>query len=86
MAIAEAYPDLKADRHFLELQYELSNTENRIQCVRRFYNGNVRDMNTKIQAVPTNIFASLFGFQMAEYFEIDPAIREPVRVGLGSSD
>ena len=83
LAVAEAYPDLKADRHFLELQHELSNTEDRIQRVRRFYNGNVRDLNTKVQAFPTSIFAGLFGFGQAEYFEIDQAVRQPVRVDLG---
>ena len=82
LAIAETYPDLKADRHYLELQHELANTEDRIQRVRRFYNGNVREMNTKVQVFPTNLFASLFGFKLAEYFEIDPAIRQPVDVKL----
>ncbi|MFN3168419.1 MAG: LemA family protein [Phycisphaeraceae bacterium] len=82
LAVAEAYPDLKADRHFLELQHELSNTEDRIQRVRRFYNGNVRDLNTKVQVFPTSLFAGLFGFRQAEYFEIDPAMRRPVRVDL----
>lgn len=85
LAVAEAYPALKADRHFLELQHELANTEDRIQRVRRFYNGNVRDLNTKVQVFPTNIFAGLFGFTQAEYFEIDQAVRQPVRVGLGPS-
>ena len=83
LAIAEAYPDLKADRHFLELQRELANTENRIQRVRRFYNGNVRDLNTKVQVVPTNLFAGMFGFAQAEYFEIDEAVRRPVEVDWG---
>ncbi len=82
LAIAEAYPDLKADRHFLELQHELANTENRIQRARRFYNGNVRDLNTKVQVFPTNIFAGMFGFTQAEYFEIDEAVRRPIDVGL----
>lgn len=82
LAIAEAYPDLKADRHFLDLQRELANTEDRIQRVRRFYNGNVRDLNTKVQVFPTNIFASLFGFSEAEYFEIDQAMRQPISVAV----
>jgi len=82
LAVAEAYPDLKADRHFLELQHELSNTEDRIQRVRRFYNGNVRDLNTKVQVFPTSLFAGMFGFRQAEYFEIDPAVRRPVGVDL----
>ena len=82
LAVAEAYPDLKADRQFLELQRELSHTENRIQRVRRFYNGNVRDLNTKVQVFPTNIFAGMFGFTQAEYFEIDEAVRQPVKVDV----
>ena len=82
LAVAEAYPDLKADRHFLELQRELANTEDRIQRVRRFYNGNVRDLNTKVQVFPTNLFAGLFGFGQAEYFEIDQAVRQPVGIDL----
>lgn len=82
IALAEDYPDLKADKHFLELQHELSNTEDRIQRVRRFYNGNVRDLNTKVQVFPTNIFAGMFGFTVAEYFEIEPMIRQPVEVRM----
>ena len=82
MALAEDYPDLKADKHFLELQHELSNTEDRIQRVRRFYNGNVRDLNTKVQVFPTNVFAGMFGFTVAEYFEIEPMIRQPVEVRM----
>lgn len=86
IALAEDYPDLKADRHFLELQHELANTEDRIQRVRRFYNGNVRDLNTKVQTVPTNLFASVFGFTQADYFEIDPAIRKAIKVDLDQAD
>lgn len=82
LAIAEDYPDLKADRHFLELQNELANTEDRIQRVRRFYNGNVRDLNTKVQVFPTNLFAGMFGFTQAEYFEIEPMMRKPVDVTI----
>ena len=70
-ALIKDYPDLKASRNFLELQKELANTEDRIQAARRFYNGNVRDLNTRIEIFPSNIIASLFRFQKAEYFEIE---------------
>jgi len=80
-AVAEAYPDLKANQNFLELQQELSNTEDRIQRSRRFYNANVRDMNNKVQMFPSNLIASTFNFTEREYFEIEePAAREPVKV------
>ena len=69
--LSEGYPELKASQNFLELQKELSNTEDRIQASRRFYNGNVRDLNTRIEIFPSNIIASLFQFQHAEYFEIE---------------
>jgi LemA protein len=72
-AVAEAYPDLKANQNFLHLQEELANTEDRIQASRRFYNANVRDLNTRIDVVPSNIIARVFGFQKAEFFEIDDA-------------
>lgn len=70
-ALAENYPDLKASQNFLELQKELANTEDRIQRSRRFYNANVRDLNTRIEVVPTNIVAGWFGFQKRELFEIE---------------
>ena len=70
-AVAEGYPELKASRNFLELQKELTNTEDRIQAARRFYNANVRDLNTRIEIFPSNIIASFFNFIQAEYFEID---------------
>jgi LemA protein len=70
-AVSENYPDLKASQNFLELQKELANTEDRIQASRRFYNGNVRDLNTRIEVFPSNIIASLFNFKHAEYFEIE---------------
>ncbi len=80
-ALAEAYPDLKANTNFLELQQELSDTENKIQASRRFYNGNVRDLNTKIESFPSNIIASLFSFVKREFFELeDAAAKEPVKV------
>ena len=81
IAVAEAYPDLKASANFLELQKELALTEDRIAAGRRFYNGNVRAYNTRIQTVPSNIVASMFHFNPAEYFEIeDPEAREPIKV------
>jgi len=84
MAVAEAYPDLKADKNFLELQNSLEDTENKIQAARRFYNGNVRDYNTKIELVPSNIVASVFGFIKREFFELpkDSEARETVDVAF----
>jgi LemA protein len=70
-AVAEAYPDLKANTNFLELQRELSDTENKIQASRRFYNGMVRDFNTATETVPSNIIANMFGFKAAEFFELE---------------
>jgi len=76
-AVAENYPDLKASANFLELQTELSDTENKIQASRRFYNGNVRDLNIKIETFPSRIIAGMLGFQKREFFEIEvPAERE----------
>lgn len=69
-AVAEAYPDLKANTNFVELQRELSDTENKIQAARRFYNGVVRDLNTAIHSFPGNIIAGAFGFGEREYFEL----------------
>jgi LemA protein len=81
IAVAEAYPDLKASANFLELQKELAVTEDRIAAGRRFYNGNVRAYNTRIETVPSNLVASMFHFAPAEYFEIDdPEARRPVNV------
>ncbi|MBU3942493.1 LemA family protein [Patescibacteria group bacterium] len=79
-AVTENYPDLKAAGNFLELQRELRDTEDKIQASRRFYNGNVRDMNIKIETVPTNIVANMFGFKKAEFFEIETVEKEPVKV------
>jgi LemA protein len=76
LAVAEAYPDLKADRHFLELQKELVNTEDRIQAARRFYNGNVRDYRNLCEGFPSNLIANLFGFEQGDFFDVDPAVRE----------
>jgi len=75
VAVAESYPDLKASGNFVALQNELANTEDRIQRARRFYNANVRDLNTRIEVIPSNIIANLFGFQKREYFEIDDAVQ-----------
>jgi len=72
-AVAESNPDLKANQNFLQLQDELVDTEDKIQASRRFYNGAVRDLNTKIETFPTNIFASMFGFKKREFFEVDEA-------------
>jgi LemA protein len=80
-AVAEAYPDLKANQNFLELQRSLSETEDRIAASRRFYNANVRAFNTKIQSVPSNLIANTFGFKIADYFEVDdPNVRSAPRV------
>ncbi|MEK7500269.1 MAG: LemA family protein, partial [Patescibacteria group bacterium] len=70
-AVSEQYPDLKANTNFLELQRELSDTENKIQASRRFYNGVVRDYNIAIETVPSNIVASLFSFTKREFFELE---------------
>jgi LemA protein len=70
-ALAESYPDLKANQNFLELQRDLTDTEDKVQASRRFYNGNVRDMNTKIETFPTNLIAGMFNFKKREFFEIE---------------
>lgn len=69
-AVVENYPQLKSDAHFRELQLELANTEDRVAAARRFYNGNVREMNQMCDAFPTNILAGMFGFERATYFEL----------------
>lgn len=81
-AVAESYPDLKANQNFLQLQEELVDTEDKIQASRRFYNGSVRDLNTKIQVFPTNIFAGMLGFKKREFFEVEDqvAAEKPVEV------
>lgn len=80
-AVSENYPDLKANANFMELQRELSDTENKIQAARRFYNGNVMEYNTKIHVFPTNVIAKLFGFLIEEFFQLDnDAAKEPVAV------
>ena len=81
-AVAENYPDLKANQNFLELQRELSDTENKIQAARRFYNGNVRDFNIKIEKFPNNLVAGALGFNKRDFFEIEGEEREPVKVSF----
>ena len=75
-AVVENYPDLKANQNFLALQGELSNTEDRLQTSRRFYNANVRDFNRRVKQFPSVLIASMFGFKEAEFFEVEEAIRE----------
>ncbi|MEX2054954.1 MAG: LemA family protein [Candidatus Andersenbacteria bacterium] len=83
-AVAEAYPDLKANANFLELQRELSDTENKVMAAHRFYNSNVRDFNTAVESVPTNVIANLFGFTKHEFFELDDdAARSGPKVDFG---
>ena len=82
-ALAESYPDLKSNQNYLSLQAELSDTENKIQAARRFYNSNVMEYNTKIKTVPTNMIASSFSFTEKEFFELgegEDAARNPVEV------
>lgn len=82
-AIAEAYPDLKANQNFLSLQTELSDTENKIQASRRFYNGNVRDLNIAVDSFPSNLVAKSFHFLKMELFTLDEseaAAKKPVEV------
>jgi LemA protein len=81
-AVAEAYPDLKANQNFLQLQQELVDTEDKIQASRRFYNGGVRDLNTKIQVFPNNVFAGMLGFKQREFFEVEDmaSVQQPVEV------
>lgn len=82
-AVSEAYPDLKANQNFAKLQDELADTENKIQAARRFYNTNVRDLNTKTESFPSNIIASMFNFSKMEFFELnegEAAARNPIEV------
>lgn len=84
-AIAEAYPDLKANQNFLQLQKELADTEDKIQAARRFYNQTVMALNTSIQSFPGNMFAGMFGIMVMDLFELsenDSAAREPVAVSF----
>jgi LemA protein len=89
VAVAEAYPDLRASVHFLELQAELTATENRIQAARRIFNGNVRDYNRRIESFPSLVIARAFHFAPAAYFELDPLVRDagvPTVEFAGSGD
>lgn len=85
LAVAEAYPDLKANQNFSQLQNELTDTENKIQAARRFYNGNVRDLKIALQSFPSNIIGSTFNFKEEAFFELseaESAAREPVKVSF----
>jgi LemA protein len=86
-AVVENYPDLKANQNFLALQQELSNTEDRLQTSRRFYNANVRNYNERVQQFPSMFIARTFGFEQEEFFEVDDALREagPPRVDFTGS-
>lgn len=81
-ALSESYPDLKSNQNFLSLQSELADTENKIQAARRFYNSNVMEFNAKTETFPTNIFAKMFSFISAEFFELaeGEAAKSPVEV------
>lgn len=81
-AVAENYPELKANENFLHLQQELTDTENKIQAARRFFNTNVMGFNTKIQTFPSNLIAKLFGFSNIEFFDAPDEVNEPVKVSF----
>lgn len=81
-AVAEAYPELKAQEGFINLQNELSDTESKIAYSRQFYNSVVRDMNSKIVTFPGNVFAGAFGFKQEEFFEAQESDKEPVKVSF----
>jgi LemA protein len=81
--VVENYPQLKADQHFLKLQGELINTENRIQAARRFYNGNVRDYRNKCESFPSNLVAGMFNFAPHEFFSVPPSVAEVPNVEFG---
>lgn len=87
-AVSENYPDLKANQNFLELQRELSDTENKIQAARRFYNGNVKALNIRVETIPSNIIAKLAKVEKAEFFELesDSVEREPVKVNFSKDE
>ena len=88
-AVAENYPDLKANQGFQQLQAELVDTEDKIQAVRRFYNGSARDLNIKIQSFPTNLIAGMLGFKLRDFFEVDEAeaaaVAQPVKVDFSDT-
>ncbi len=78
-AVSENYPDLKANENFLGLQSELTDTEDKIQAARRFYNGNVRDFNMKLQVFPTNMIGGMLGFKNKDFFDVDEGEKEAVK-------
>jgi LemA protein len=86
IAVAEAYPDLKANENFMALQNELTSTEDRIASARRYYNATVRDLNTRVETAPTNVVAGMFNIDRAEYFEAVGEQREAPRVDFGQRD
>lgn len=86
IAVAEAYPDLKANQNFMALQAELTSTEDRIASARRYYNANVRELNTRVETVPSNIIAGMFHIGREEYFEVQGEERDPVKVDFGQRD
>lgn len=79
-AVSEAYPDLKSSQNYLQLQTELTDTEDKIQASRRFYNANVRDLNIKVEQFPTSMFAGMLGYAKREFFEAEAGEKEPVKV------
>ena len=82
-AVAENYPNLRASENFQKLQDELSDTENKIQAARRFYNANVRDLNIRVESFPSNLVAKIFGFGQMDFFELNEAVaKEPVKVSF----
>lgn len=83
LVVVENYPQLKADKHFLELQRELVNTEDRIQAARRFFNGNVRDYRNKCESFPSSVIAGMFGFELQDYFNVSPSVREVPDMDFG---
>ncbi|HET9310577.1 MAG TPA: LemA family protein [Actinomycetota bacterium] len=86
MAVVEAYPELKADQHFLALQEELVGTESKIAYARQFYNDQVRLLNTAIDSFPSNLIARTFGFEKRSFFDIEDPVAEPVQVDLGRNE
>ena len=83
LAVVENYPQLKADQHFLKLQRELVNTEDRIQAARRFFNGNVRDYRNKCETFPSSVIAGIFGFELQDYIRVRPSVREVPDIDFG---
>ena len=83
LVVVENYPKLKADQNFLELQRELVNTEDRIQAARRFFNGNVRDYRNKCESFPSSVIAGMFGFELQDYFNVSPSVREVPDMDFG---